>query len=238
VNPTTGASMVVGNTGTVLLDIAFAPTGDLYGITASELYRINPSTAAATRIGFLSTDEPPANQFANALTFGSNGTLYAASFVTTAIYTVDLLTGRASSIGTTGFASSGDLAFSNGSLFLSATGGGPSGDLLVKIDLRALSQSSIVGNMGIRGVYGLAATSDGALYGVAGNQVFALDTSTGATTRRATFFTSGSAFGATANPTPEPTSAFLLSTGLVWVCRRRWTLRGQRSTIRPARAPR
>src|SRR5437899_2345227 len=121
VNPTTGALMVVGNTGTVLLDIAFAPTGDLYGISASELYRINPSTAAATRIGVLSTDEPPANQFANALTFGSNGTFYAASFATTAIYTIALLTGRASSIGTTGFASSGDLAFSNGSFFLAAT---------------------------------------------------------------------------------------------------------------------
>jgi hypothetical protein len=117
VDVSTGNVHVIGNTGAALTDIAFAPNGDLYGISFENLYSINPVTAvtaAATVVG--ATDIPDGI----ALVFGSDGTLYGAGNRSTYLYSINPATGAATSLGNIGFRSAGDLAFIGSDLYLSS----------------------------------------------------------------------------------------------------------------------
>lgn len=53
VDVATGTVTVIGNTHQTLVDIAFDPDGNLYGITFTQLFQINKTTAAATLVGNL-----------------------------------------------------------------------------------------------------------------------------------------------------------------------------------------
>lgn len=163
----TGAVTVIGATGVVLTDIAFAPNGKLYGITFTDVYRIDPKTAAATRIGAHGIPQ------ANALVFGSDGTLYATGNGTTNLYSINLYTGVANTLTSIGVNSAGDLAFNNGYLYLSSTT-----NELIEIDPYTYDVTD-VGPFGFADVYGLATGDDGVLYGVSGTQIFSVDTATG-----------------------------------------------------------
>jgi hypothetical protein len=165
----TGATTVVGSTGQFLTDIAFDPTGHLFGITFTGLFSIDRATAAATFIGSLGIPG------ANALVFGADGTLYAAGS-TTSLYRVNTSTGGASVLGNIGFSSAGDLAFHDGQLYLSSTT-----NQLIRIDPSTFAGSA-VGNLGFSSVFGLANGDDNVLYGVAGTQIFSVNTATGAGT--------------------------------------------------------
>ncbi|MFH1354343.1 MAG: hypothetical protein ABIH36_03575, partial [bacterium] len=46
VDPVSGSAEQIGDMGVVMTDIAFAPWGELYGVSYTDLYRINPATAA------------------------------------------------------------------------------------------------------------------------------------------------------------------------------------------------
>src|SRR5436190_2757551 len=71
VDVATGLATVIGQMPVVMTDIAFDPSGNLWGITFTELYRINQTTAGVTLVGSLGTS-------ANSLVFGADGTLYTA----------------------------------------------------------------------------------------------------------------------------------------------------------------
>src|SRR4030088_258139 len=101
----TGNVTIVGNSGAPLTDIAFDPSGNLFGISFTNLYRINTTTGAATLIG------PTGIPGGNALVFGTNGTLFAAGNTTTNLFSVNPSTGAGTVLGNDGFFSSGDLAF-------------------------------------------------------------------------------------------------------------------------------
>ncbi|MFI3185112.1 MAG: hypothetical protein QX198_03955 [Methylococcaceae bacterium] len=173
VNVATGNVHVIGNMGHRMFDIASDPVGNLYGITATDLYSIDRNTGISTWIGSLGIND------ANALVFALDGILYAAGFAGTQLYVVNKSTGQAKAIGTigAGFTSSGDMAFNGGNLYLAAVG-----DQLVKIDLTNTLNSRAIGNMGFHDVFGLATGDDGVLYGTAGTQIFSIDTATGAGT--------------------------------------------------------
>ena len=51
VDVATGNATVIGNMGVTMTDIAFSPSGQLFGLTFTGFYSINPTTAAATFIG-------------------------------------------------------------------------------------------------------------------------------------------------------------------------------------------
>lgn len=164
----TGAVTYVGNAGVALTDIAFDRGGTLWGIGFNNLFKVNTATGVATLVG------PTGIPQGNALVFSTTGVLYASSATTPLLYTVNTTTGAATSIGSTGFSSAGDLAFNAGALYLSDTG-----NYLVKISLGPTPSGVEVGPIGFNNVYGLATGDDGVLYGVAGTQIFVVDTDSG-----------------------------------------------------------
>ena len=168
VDVATGNVNLIGTMDVVMTDIAFDPTGALFGVSFVNLYSINPNTSGVTLIGRHSV---PA---ANALVFGEDGTLYAAGSNSTALFTINPATGASKGLGDIGFASGGDLAFYEGHLYLAS-----SSSELVQIDLPALANTAVVGPFGVPGVFGLATGDNGVLYGVAGTQIFSVDTLTG-----------------------------------------------------------
>jgi len=159
---------IIGSMGAVMTDIAYDADGNLWGITPTDLYRINPHTAATTLIGAHNIPQ------GNALVFGTDGLLYAAGGSTTKLFTLDPATGNGTSIGATGFFSAGDLAFYRGNLYLSSTH-----SELIRIDLNNNAAGSKIGEFGFYNVYGLATADNDTLYGISATKIFSVDIVTG-----------------------------------------------------------
>lgn len=218
VDTTSGEVSLIGNMGAVMTDIAFDTSGELFGITISDLYNIDPATATSSFIGSHSVPG------GNALVFDTNGTLYSAGSSGTGLYTIDPSSGSTSSLGNMGFTSSGDLAFVDDDFYLASAGD------LVSVNLADPSASSAIGPFGVDSVFGIATDEDGKLFGVANTTVFTVDTSTGSAVNPIDFSGRGlgAAYGqsffaeagaitldpAIPAPIPLPASALLLLTGL------------------------
>jgi hypothetical protein len=226
VDVATGATSLIGSTGTALTDIAFSPSGDLYGISFSNLYKVNSGTGATTLVGGLGS----VSGTANALVFGSDGTLYMAG---SSLYSVNTSTGAASAIGAIGFQSGGDLAFIGGDLYMAS-----SGNQLVEVDVTT-GVGSLVGNLGVASMFGLATPDNVNLYGVAGQSVYLVNTTTGAATFQSTFnpALAGGAFGLAfltesgggGGNVPEPGTLALVALALLWVAAGRLRMRRLRA---------
>ena len=169
VDATTGLVAVHGVMPTAMHDIAFDRRGELFGVSPTDAYVIDPEDGSAVIIG------PHGIPTANALVFGPDGTLYAAGSGSSYLYEIDTTTGSAFAIGDIGFASAGDLAFSLGDLYMSATN-----DKLIKVDLMAGAAGQAVGPFGFIDVFGLATAANEAMYGVSGTQLLTVDSGTGA----------------------------------------------------------
>jgi hypothetical protein len=166
-----GTVSQIGRMSTVMTDIAFSPDGELFGLSFTDLYRIDATTGATSRIG---AHGIPGG---NALVFGRDGSLYGAGDVSRDLFRIDSASGLATSIGETGFFSSGDLAFNGGRLFLTSTD-----SQLVSIDVGAGAASEAVGALGFADVFGLATADDGTLFGLSGTDLLMVDTATGMAT--------------------------------------------------------
>lgn len=210
VDVATGAATVVGQMSQVMTDIAFDSSGNLWGITFGQLFKINSTTAATTLVGNLGTS-------LNSLVFGADGTLYSAN---NSLWKINTSTGVASLIGSGGgYTSSGDLAFIGSQLFLTATGG--ASDRLFDLN-EATGAGTFIGNLGVSSAFGLATDNNINLYGVAGQGVYSINTGTGAasflnnyagTSLGAAF---GSAFFSEAGaPVPEPGTIALTGLALL-----------------------
>ncbi|MGN7869101.1 hypothetical protein [Paracoccus sp. 22332] len=220
VDTTTGAVSVIGDMGVVMTDIAFDPTGNLYGMSFTSLYRIDPGSGVSTLIGAHGISS------GNALVFGADGTLYGAGNATTNIYTLNTMTGVGSSLGSIGFYSGGDLAFVGSDFYLAS-----SANQLVKIDLGNPGGTAAVGSFGVSDVFGLATAPGGRLYGVAGTSIYEVDVTTGLATNPLSFaghglgIAYGQSFytesGAEPAPVPVPPAGVLLAGGLVLLGRAR-----------------
>ena len=167
----TGTVSVVGNMGVTMTDIAFAPAGNLYGLSFTHLYRIDSRTAQPVGIG------PHGIREGNALVFGADGTLYAAGNLTSNLYTLQPNTGAATLVGNMGYHSAGDLAFVGSELFLTSTS-----DQLIHVDLNNGANGTAIGSVGYSNVFGLALADNGILYGLSGTRLLAIDPATGSGT--------------------------------------------------------
>lgn len=110
-------AILVGNFAPVtgMLDLAFNPNGNLYGITANDFYQIDTTNGALTYIGTHATG-------VTALTSDNNGNMYAATSSGN-FYTMNVNTGAATLIGVMATGAAGDLAFFDGQLYLADISG-------------------------------------------------------------------------------------------------------------------
>ncbi|MBW8846277.1 MAG: PEP-CTERM sorting domain-containing protein [Burkholderiales bacterium] len=218
VDVATGNAAVIGSMGHVMTDIAFDPLGNLWGTDGSRLYQINATTAASTLVGSIGP------RFLNSLVFAGNGALYAAG---SSLVTINTATGAGTAVGVgNGFASSGDLAFVNGTLYLSSNA--PVADTLWSLDT-GTGLGTQIGAIGSGAVYGLATADNSTLYGLSGRTVLSVDTATGAGTTVVSYANGlGEAFGTAFRteagaPVPEPSvlSMFAIALAGVGVASRR-----------------
>jgi hypothetical protein len=156
VTDATGALLQVSPYGAPTVTIA-ASNGNTHfdvAILGSRWFVINPNNRIAeltpmTNTQITSFQSPSANS----LGAGPDGKLYAAS---TTVYRIDPDTGASTALGQlpAGYSSSGDIAFLNGRMFVSADG--PCGGALVEFDTAA-GTGTLLGGDGLGCVFGLAA---------------------------------------------------------------------------------
>lgn len=195
-----------------MTDIAMAPgSGELWGISNRAIWRLNRTTAVATRVGAHGIPS------GNALTFDSAGRLFAAGAGNNRLYAIDLGTGVATALpGSMGNGSAGDLAFANDVLYL-ADASGRLTRLLLSGAFPYTVSPAVVGTMSVSNVFGLALASDasGRLFATAGATVYVVNTGTAALTAFSTLpagvvangATSESFASATITPPPAPTAS-------------------------------
>lgn len=226
VDVATGATTIVGKIGSVdpttlkglVTDIAFDKSGQLWGITFDQLYRIDSASGAIQQSFARPTDSLGALAFDPA-----TGVLYAAGSSGNGLFTLSTTTGAATRVnGVTNslINAGGDLAFFNGLLYMSSNK-----DALVKIDAAnpASAGTAVVGSgLGVAQMLGLA-SSQTALYGVAGSSVYAINALSGSALPLASFtgkglgIAGGTAFleeAGAPTPVPGPASLALLGLGL------------------------
>ncbi|WP_298981845.1 cadherin domain-containing protein [uncultured Roseibium sp.] len=184
-----GSDAVIGSTGVgPLTDIALDPDGNLYGVSFSQLYSVDPQTGAATQI---STSSFPSS--VNALEFGPDGTLYAAGG-SGDLYTIDADTGVATLIGNMDYGSAGDLAFAGGSLYLATS----TGDV-VEIDPATGDTVSVVTTLPSTSAFGLVGDAAGNLYALTDDKmVYQIDPETGTISTPDNYSMSDGGWGAAA----------------------------------------
>ena len=147
-----------GYTGASLTDVTLRGR-DLYAISFTDLYWLNPVTGASRDIGRLGFGT------ANALaTQPLTNTLYGAD-TNGKFFKVDPRTGHATFIGSfgRGLGSAGDLTFTGGRLYATVTKNGSTETYLATVNVRT-GAAQIIGDTHYKNVYGLV-TGGRALYG-------------------------------------------------------------------------
>lgn len=163
-NADTGETIVLGNAGEPLTDLALSPTRQLYGVSFTSLYSVDQETGQATLIGETGRDD------LNSLAFLDDGTLIAAAATTEDLFEVDVLTGGLKSLGPTNYFAAGDVAVHEGNLMMSTRDG-----KLVEVTLEPGGVANVLETAKIKkDVYGLA-TTDSGLVASRGNRLYTVD---------------------------------------------------------------
>jgi Bacterial pre-peptidase C-terminal domain len=190
IDPTTGVFSPLSSASAAYNDLASAPSGELFGASASSLYRIDRTTGTSAQIGNFGTS---VNM--DSLTFAVDS-LYAAG--SSGFYRINSATGSASLIANIpGFDSSGDLIYDGASgRFLATSKNSAAKDSLYSIALDG--SATLVGDVGFSNVWGLALEND-VLYGYTSNRLqVIIDRTTGkGTFDRSITGTTAQIYGAT-----------------------------------------
>ena len=177
-------SRSIGKTSIPMYDIAIGPDGVMYGIGKDNiLYRIDSANAASMPIGYL--NPMPGDDF-NSLVFSTTGILYAATNISTILYTIDITNAQTKALGDIGYKAAGDLTFFEGVLYMAARN-----NFLIRVNATDPKQSVPVGKMpsesNIFGVVTIGSIDCKGgrpqMYALGGNQIYAVSP-VNATTRR------------------------------------------------------
>jgi hypothetical protein len=219
----TGAVSVVTTVSVALSDIAFSPSGVLFGISpfnAASLYRVNLSNGEATRVG----DTRIVG--ANGLAFDEAGRLFASAAGSSSLFLVNSANGSSSVFGShdIGTGSAGDIAIIGNDILMSSDAG-----LLIKYPSTGGFGATIVGDLGSTDFFGLGTPGNSQLFGLTNQQLYRIDPTTAASTLLHDLSSSGlSAIQGSAiafQAIPEPSSLLLLLVGSPFVLRRRRLIR-------------
>ncbi|HLI82427.1 MAG TPA: hypothetical protein VKV17_00845 [Bryobacteraceae bacterium] len=230
----TGTFTSIGVTSQTFYGMGFSG-GTLYGLDSEDrakLYKINPATGATTEISVPNTHD------ADGATAGPGGLLYAISYYSGDLYTVNPVSGVIHVIGNTGlgvsdsFTVDGLLAFVNGVLYTDASNSSLSDEGLYSVNLTT-GLATRIGATGAVQPMDSGVFADGTLYGFSlDDQIYTIDTATGAATRTGSYdldHGGGEAIYAaaalpSASPVPEPSTfmplmaLMLCLTVLRWKC--------------------
>ncbi|GEM49439.1 hypothetical protein [Deinococcus cellulosilyticus] len=155
-----------------LLDLALNPkNGELYGVSPSGFFSIDKTSGKATGITMTGLVE------LNALAFDADGKLWGMGGNKLYLLDVAAKTYEKKLTLSTAKVASGDLAFHNGTLFVTLDNGGAA-DTLATINQES-GQTTELGTTGFDEVFGLTSLN-GKLYGVTSdNELLTLNTTTG-----------------------------------------------------------
>lgn len=190
VDPDTLAITLVGNftfaTGSdQITDIAIDKSGLMIGMSFTSVYRIDPATAACTRLAqglsgmFNGLSFVPADQL------GQSGpdVLVATRNANGAVFRVDPMTGATQQIGNMGnFSSSGDLVSIAGFGTLQTADNGINPDRLVRLAPSTFAATPIGNTIGFGDIWGIAYWKDKVFGFTEGGQFITIDPATGAGT--------------------------------------------------------
>ncbi|XZN91967.1 MAG: hypothetical protein ACM65M_03575 [Microcoleus sp.] len=151
VDATSGSFSQIATSNLDFSDIALSNSGQLFGITFDNLYKIDPNLGSASLIGNFGLGSSVG---LNALEFANN-TLYAAADGAN-LYTINVNTGAANLAANLGseFDSSGDLVFDAANNRFFATSTGTTSDSLFSVSLTG--QATKIGNIGFTNVFGVS----------------------------------------------------------------------------------
>ncbi|MFQ5592261.1 MAG: PEP-CTERM sorting domain-containing protein [Phycisphaerae bacterium] len=221
VDPATGELELVAGTFAQMTDIAFSPSGVLYGVTPTYLYEIDPDTGWNTLIGAHGFSSPVQGYGIDALTFDRSGNLYAAG--NNILIRIDPATGQGTAVGAlSGYRSAGDLAVTATDRLLLTT---DSGDL-VEVH-RDGSGATLIGSLPYSDVFAMGGSLDGNVYGIRStNDIILIDENTGRGTiigELSGDMLHGRAWGGSFPDqfVPEPATLLLLVSGTIALLRRR-----------------
>ena len=151
----------IGGLTVQLEDIAIGQSGEFYGVSTTDLYRVDPNNGNLTHIGPLQIHN------ASSLDFGPDNKLYVVGEAS--LYTVDTATGLTTFVGNVGENAVGDIAFAGNDFFVSAVD-----SKLIAGDIDTLSTTTLspitTGN-----VHALDYSSAFGLVAVFGTRILAVD---------------------------------------------------------------
>ncbi|MBA3499497.1 MAG: hypothetical protein M4D80_20155 [Myxococcota bacterium] len=149
----------VGGGGDQITDLAIDQTGLMIGISFTSVYRIDPATAACTRLSEDLTATFNGLSFVPASEIGQTGPdiLVATRNANGVVSRIDPTTGNATQVGNMGaFSSSGDLVSIAGFGTVQTADNGASPDRLVRLAPSSFAASPIGNNIGYGDIWGIA----------------------------------------------------------------------------------
>lgn len=190
VDPDTLAITKVGNFGwsngsDQMTDIAIDKTGTMIGISYTAVYRVNTTTAAATRLSTGLSGEFNGLSFVPAAMLGQTGddVLVGTRNSDGIVFRIDPMTGGSTQIGNMGgYSSSGDLVAVTNFGTVQTADNGFSADRLVRLAPQTFAASPIGSDIGFSEIWGIAFWKNKIFGFTSGGQFVTIDPTTGAGT--------------------------------------------------------
>lgn len=165
-----------------MTDIAIDKTGLMLGVSATTVYRIDPTTAVSTRLSAGLTGQFNGLSFVPAAMIGQSGddVLVGTRNADGIVFKINPMTGQATQIGNMGgYSSSGDLvAVTNFGTVLTAEGG-IAADRLVRLAPSSFAATAVGTDIGYSDIFGVAFWKNKIFGFTSGGQFITIDPNTG-----------------------------------------------------------